>query len=134
MGSSSASASSVTSSLASSLDDSSANSGADVVGNASSESLRSGMVWTDSAPSARGTGWSPSSTRLSESERRLRSPSISRIRTLTASPCETTSRILDVVRRELRDVHEPLDAREDLDEGAEGDDLRDASLDDVVLA
>ena len=34
---------------------------------------------------------------------------------------------------ELRDVHEPLDAGQDLDEGAERDDLRDATLDDVLL-
>ena len=43
------------------------------------------------------------------------------------------ARVLDVVLRELGDVHEPLDPRQDLDEGAEGDDLRHASLDDVVL-
>ena len=36
------------------------------------------------------------------------------------------ARVLDVVRRELGDVHEALDAREDLDEGAERDDLRHA--------
>ena len=42
------------------------------------------------------------------------------------------ARVLDVVRRELGDVHEPLDAGQDLDEGAEGDDLRDLALDDVV--
>ena len=35
------------------------------------------------------------------------------------------ARALDVVRRELGDVHEPLHAVEDLHEGAEGDDLRD---------
>ena len=39
-----------------------------------------------------------------------------------------------MVLRELGDVHEPLDAGQDLDEGAERDDLRDATLDDVVLA
>ena len=69
---------------------------ADVVaveaGNASSDSRRFGVRWTDSAPSARGSGSAPSSTRLSESDRRRRSPSTSRIRTLTGSPCETTSR------------------------------------------
>src|SRR5581483_5106558 len=43
------------------------------------------------------------------------------------------ARVLDVVRRELGDVDEPLDAGEDLDEGAERDDLRDAPLDDVAL-
>ena len=43
------------------------------------------------------------------------------------------ARVLDVVLRELGDVHEPLDAGEDLDEGAEGDDLRDAAFDDVAL-
>ena len=63
-----------------------------LVGNASSESFRSGIEWTDSAPSARGTGTASSSTRFSESERRRRSPSTSRIRTFTGSPCETTSR------------------------------------------
>src|SRR6185436_12925957 len=44
------------------------------------------------------------------------------------------ARVLDVVLRELRDVHEALDAGQDLDEGAERDDLRHASLDDVALA
>ncbi len=44
------------------------------------------------------------------------------------------ARVLDVVGRELRDVHETFDTREDLDEGAERDDLRNAALDDVVLA
>ena len=44
------------------------------------------------------------------------------------------ARILDVMRRELGDVHESLDTRKDLDEGAERDDLRHASLDDVLLA
>ena len=44
------------------------------------------------------------------------------------------ARVLDVVARELGDVHEALDAGEDLDERAEGDDLRDAPLDDVALA
>ena len=43
------------------------------------------------------------------------------------------ARVLDVMLRELGDVHEALDAREDLDEGAERDDLRHAALDDVVL-
>ena len=43
------------------------------------------------------------------------------------------ARVLDVVLRQLGDVHEPLDAGQDLDEGAERDDLRDATLDDVVL-
>ena len=62
------------------------------VGNASSESFRSGVECTDAAPSARGTGTAPSSTRFSESESRRRSPSISRMRTFTGSPCETTSR------------------------------------------
>ena len=38
------------------------------------------------------------------------------------------ARVLDVVRRELGDVHEALDAVEDLDEGAERDDLRDRAL------
>ncbi len=44
------------------------------------------------------------------------------------------TRVLDVMGCELGDVHEALHAREDLDEGAERDDLRDAPLDDVVLA
>jgi hypothetical protein len=78
-------------------------------GKASSESFRSGVVWTDSAPSARGTGTASSSTRLSESESRRRSPSISRIRTLTGSPCETTSRGFSTWWRRARDVHEALD-------------------------
>src|ERR1043166_1523917 len=43
------------------------------------------------------------------------------------------ARVLDVVLCELRDVHEPLDPREDLDEGAERDDLRDLALDGVAL-
>ena len=38
-----------------------------------------------------------------------------------------------MVRRQLGDVHETLDAGDDLDERAEGDHLRDASLDDVPL-
>src|SRR5262249_37627839 len=42
------------------------------------------------------------------------------------------SRVLDVVRGELRDVHKPLDPRQDLDEGSERDHLGDAALDDVV--
>ena len=43
------------------------------------------------------------------------------------------ARVLDVVLRELGDVNEPLDSGHDLDEGAEGDDLRDLALDDVAL-
>src|SRR5580765_6680958 len=43
------------------------------------------------------------------------------------------ARVLDVVLRELGDVHEPFDPRHDLDEGAEGDDLRDLALDLVAL-
>src|SRR6202007_3132920 len=43
------------------------------------------------------------------------------------------TRILDVVLRELGDVHEAFDARQDLDERAERDDLRDLALDDVAL-
>ena len=43
------------------------------------------------------------------------------------------ARVLDVMLRELGDVHETLDPRQDLDERAEGDDLRDATFDDVVL-
>src|SRR5205085_287595 len=42
------------------------------------------------------------------------------------------ARVLDVMLRELGDVDEPLDARQDLDEGAEGDDVRDRSFDDVA--
>src|SRR4029079_4427013 len=41
--------------------------------------------------------------------------------------------VLDVMLGELGDVHEPLDARNDLDEGAERDHLRDAPLDHVAL-
>ena len=44
------------------------------------------------------------------------------------------ARVFDVVIGELGDVHEALDAGEDLDEGAERDDLRHAALDDVALA
>src|SRR5215210_4143349 len=44
------------------------------------------------------------------------------------------ARILDVVLRQLGDVHEALDAREDLHEGAERDHLRHAALDHVALA
>src|SRR5690349_19307859 len=43
------------------------------------------------------------------------------------------ARVLDVVLGELGDVNEPLDAGHDLDEGAEGDDLRDLALDLVAL-
>ncbi len=42
------------------------------------------------------------------------------------------ARVLDVVAGELGDVHEPLDAVEDLDERAEGDDLRDLARELVV--
>jgi len=38
------------------------------------------------------------------------------------------TRVLDVVRSELGDVHEALDAVQDLDEGAEGHNLRDGAL------
>src|SRR3989475_8542077 len=44
------------------------------------------------------------------------------------------SRVLDVMLRELGDVHQPFDSRQDLDEGAEGDDLRHLPLDLVALA
>src|SRR5919199_333061 len=43
------------------------------------------------------------------------------------------ARVLDVVLRELGDVHEALDAREDLDEGAEGHHLRHLAFDLVAL-
>src|SRR5213078_2636288 len=43
------------------------------------------------------------------------------------------ARVLDVVLRELGNVHEPLDAGQDLDERAERDDLRHPALDDVAL-
>src|SRR5919201_1465537 len=43
------------------------------------------------------------------------------------------TRVLDVVLCELRDVHQPFDAREDLDEGAEGDDLRHLPLHYIAL-
>ncbi len=79
------------------------------------------------ASSGRGCPPRLSSTRFSDSERRRRSASISMIFTWTTWPWATTSRgILDVVLRELRDVHEALDAGQDLDEGAERDDLRHA--------
>ena len=42
------------------------------------------------------------------------------------------ARGLDVVLGKLGDVDEALDAGDDLDEGAEGDDLRDLALEDVV--
>jgi hypothetical protein len=42
------------------------------------------------------------------------------------------ARALDVVRRELGDVHEPLDAVEDLDERAERDHLGDLAVELVV--
>ena len=48
--------------------------------------------------------------------------------------CDDLARVLDVMRGELGDVDEALDSGEDLDEGAERDDLRHAALDDVVLA
>ena len=64
----------------------------DPAGKTSSERLRFGVRCTDSPPSARGSGSTPSSTRFSESDRRRRSASTSRMSTLTASPCETTSR------------------------------------------
>ena len=38
-----------------------------------------------------------------------------------------------MVLRKLGDVNELLDARHDLDEGTESDDLRDLALDDVAL-
>src|SRR5919204_1103326 len=41
--------------------------------------------------------------------------------------------VLDVVLRQLRDVHEPFDAGEDLDERTKGDDLRHLALDLVAL-
>src|SRR3954454_7132489 len=43
------------------------------------------------------------------------------------------ARVLDVVLGELGDVYQPFDARHDLDEGAEGDHLRDLALDLVAL-
>src|SRR6266540_2443000 len=43
------------------------------------------------------------------------------------------ARVLHVPLRELGDVHEPFDARKDLDEGAECDDLRHLAVDDVAL-
>src|SRR5207237_5700726 len=46
---------------------------------------------------------------------------------------DDVARVLDVMLRELGDVDEPLDARQDLDEGTEGDDLRDGALHDVAL-
>src|SRR5262245_34659789 len=58
-----------------SVDSASSATAAPPVGNASSERIRSGVSWTDSAPSARGTGCSPSSTRFSDSDSLRRSPS-----------------------------------------------------------
>ena len=97
--------------------------------NTSSESPSSGA----SSPMP-GRAASPSSTRFSESESRRRSASISMIFARTVSPCWTTSRGFSTwCCGELGDVHEALDAGDDLDEGAERDDLRDAPLDDVAL-
>ena len=74
------------------------------------------------------------STRLSESESRRRSPSISMILTLTAWPCETTSRGFSTWCWASSEMcTSPSTPGQDLDEGAERDDLRDAALDDVVL-
>ena len=48
---------------------------------------------------------------------------------MTSSPgCDDLARVLDVVLGELGDVHEALDAVEDLDERAERDDLGDLAL------
>src|SRR6476620_6282605 len=44
------------------------------------------------------------------------------------------ARVLDVMLRQLGDVDQPFDSRQDLDEGAEGDDLRHLPLDLVALA
>ena len=90
---------------------------------------------TDSAPSARGTGC----VALLDALQREREPPALAVDLEDAHVDRITlrddlARVLDVVRRELGDVHEPLDPGEDLDEGAERDDLRDAALDDVVLA
>ena len=63
------------------------------------------------------------------SDRRRRSESISRIFTRhVLARLDDLARVLDVVVRQLGDVHEPLDAVHDLDERAEGDDLRDLAL------
>ena len=90
---------------------------------------------TDSAPSARGTGC----VALLDALEREREPTALAVDLEDAHVHRITlrddlARILDVVRCELGDVHEPLDAGKDLDEGAERDDLRHAALDDVVLA
>ena len=75
------------------------------------------------------------STRLTLSDRRRRSESISRILTLTSSPgLDDLARVLDVVLGELGDVHEALDPVHDLDERAEGDDLGDLALELVADA
>ena len=51
---------------------------------------------------------------------------------LVAGP-DDLGRALDVVLGKLGDVDQALDAGQDLDEGAEGDDLGDLALDDVAL-
>ena len=82
-----------------------------------------------------GTGCSPSSTRFSERGEAaafavdLENPDVDGL-----ALRDDLARILDVVRRELRDVNEALDTGKDLDERAERDDLRHATLDHVVLA
>ena len=64
-----------------------------------------------------------------DSDRRRRSESISRILTLhVVARLDDLARVLDVVLGELGDVHEALDAVEDLDERAERDDLGDRAL------
>ena len=75
----------------------------------------------------RGSTWP--STRLIDSERRRRSESISRILTFTSSPGWTISRGFSTCCcGELGDVHEALDALQDLHERAERDDLGDRAL------
>ena len=75
----------------------------------------------------------PSAACLIERLMRRRAVSSSMILTHSSSPAVTTwSGRLDVVRGHLRDVHETLDALAHLDERAEGHELGDAAVDQLV--
>ncbi len=75
------------------------------------------------------------STRLMLSERRRRSSSISRILTFSfGARLDDFAGVLDVVVGKLGDVDQALDAGEDFDEGAEGDDLSHRALEHVAGA